>query len=283
VAPTGLVTALLAGTSTITATSEGMSGPAGLTVTALPPPPSGSWPHEPSGFSLISDYGFGDPVPVSYNPLGLGTSGWNVQWNSLGNGSGISDPGAPFSAPGVYQVKYPTGFADGTAPSTVEYDFASRPTELYWGFWWKPSNPFQSDASGVNKIAFVFTPSGNTDLLYFDLSPNPWRIRCMDDLYAGGGPDAGKRDEPNVATTVIALGQWHRIEIYVKYSTGSNADGIVQWWVDGVLNGSYSNLKMVQDGGFNHVQLSPTYGGNGGDVKSETDYFWFDHTHLSRP
>src|SRR2546426_8499363 len=55
-------------------------------------------------------------------------------------------------------------------------------TELYWGFWWKPSNPFQSHSSGVNKIAFIWTPSGSTDLLYFDLSPNPWRIRCMNDL-----------------------------------------------------------------------------------------------------
>ncbi|HYU00593.1 MAG TPA: hypothetical protein VEK85_09470, partial [Gemmatimonadales bacterium] len=77
-------------------------------------------------------------------------------------------------------------------------------------------------------------------------------------------------------------GQWHRIEIYVKYSTGSNADGMVKWWVDGQLNGQYTNLKMVQDGGFNRVSFSPTYGGAGGDAKSQADYFWFDHTHLSR-
>src|SRR5439155_988163 len=43
----GLVSALLAGTTTITATSEGKSGTATTTVTALPPPPSGSWPDEP--------------------------------------------------------------------------------------------------------------------------------------------------------------------------------------------------------------------------------------------
>jgi hypothetical protein len=28
--------------------------------------------------------------------------------------------------------------------------------------------------------------------------------------------------------------------------------------------------------------LSPTWGGVG-DTKSETDYFWFDHVHISRP
>ena len=114
--------------------------------------------------------------------------------------------------------------------------------------------------------------------------PNPWRILCQNDLYLGGGPTAGALMQGNVATTTVALGQWHRIEIYVKYSTGSNADGIVKWWVDGQLNGSYSNLKMVQDGGFDHIQFSPTYGGAGtGETKTENDFFWFDHTHVSVP
>src|SRR5690242_18562468 len=61
----GLVSALLAGTSTITATSEGKSGTASLTVTALPPPPPAGWPNEPSGLSVWSDYGFGTAIPVT--------------------------------------------------------------------------------------------------------------------------------------------------------------------------------------------------------------------------
>src|SRR2546430_13284389 len=44
----------------------------------------------------------------------------------------------------VYQVKHPVGFVDGSAPSTVEFPLSPPLTELYWGFWWKPSNPFQS-------------------------------------------------------------------------------------------------------------------------------------------
>jgi hypothetical protein len=30
-------------------------------------------------------------------------------------------------------------------------------------------------------------------------------------------------------------------------------------------------------------QFSPTWGGNEGDVKNETDYYWYDHVHLSVP
>ncbi|HYU00594.1 MAG TPA: hypothetical protein VEK85_09475 [Gemmatimonadales bacterium] len=240
------------------------------------------WPNEPHGFTVISDYGFDDTIPATSDALTLGRSGWRVQWNPLGNGSRIADRGAPFSPPAVYQVKYPVGFADGAAPSTLEYTLSPHVKELYWGFWWKPSNPFQSDGSGVNKIAFLWTPSGRTDLLYFDLSPNPWRIRCMNDLNAGRGPSAGTRLEPNVTTTVIALGQWHRIEMHLKYSTGDLADGILKWWVDGVLNGVYANLQMVQDGGFDHVQFAPTFGGAQGDRKRQVDYYWFDHSHMSR-
>src|SRR6266516_288544 len=270
----------LPGTFTVSANGAGQTGAATVIVTK--PAPRGTWPNEPSGLTLISDYGFDAVIPATYDPLQLGTSGWRVRWNPVGDGSRIVDPAELFSPPGVYQVRYPVGFGEGSSPSTLEYDFASRPTELYWCFWWKPSNPFQSHSSGVNKIAFIWTPSGSTDLLYFDLSPNPWRIRCMNDLIAGGGPDAGKRDEPNVTTTVITLGQWHRIEIHAKYSTGSNADGTVRWWVDGVLNGNYTNLKMLQDGGFDHIQFGVTFGGAGtGETKTETDYYWFDHVRVS--
>jgi hypothetical protein len=240
------------------------------------------WPNEPPEFRTISDYGFDDTVVATYDAVPLGRSGWHVQWNPVGNGTRIADRGAPLSPPAVYQVRYPVGFLDGAAPSTVEYTLSPHVRELYWGFWWKPSDPFQSDQSGVNKIAFIWTPSGKTDLLYFDVSPNPWRIRCMNDLRAGGGPSAGTRLEPNVTTTVVTLGQWHRIEVHVRYSSGSVADGILKWWVDGVLNGLYANLQMVPDGGFDHVQFAPTFGGVEGDRKRQVDYYWFDHTHLSR-
>jgi hypothetical protein len=276
----GLVTAVAEGSATITATSEDVSGSAIVTVQA-PAPPSGSWPNQPSGIPVITDYGFDDPIPVTSNGVELGTSGWQAQWNTVGNGSLSLDPGAPLSPTPVYQIKYPVGFPESSAPSTVEYRFDRGPTEMYWAFWWKPSSPFQSHRSGVNKLAFIWS-STHPDHIYFDLGPNPWRIRAMNNLHDGGGPLAGDRLEPNVNTTVITLGEWHRIEIYVKYSTGSDADGVIKWWVDGVLNGSFSNLKMVQDGGFSHVAFSPTYGGAGaGDVKTQDDYYWFDHVRIS--
>lgn len=251
-----------------------------------PPPPVNPWPNEPPGFVVISDYGFNDSVPATPDAALLGLSEWWVQWNPVGNGSRGADDAAPVSAPFVYQVRYPIGFLSGLAPSTLQYYLPSPfPRELYWGFWWKPSNPFQSDGSGVNKIAFLWTQTAgvsSADLVYFALSPGPWRIRSMNDLIVGAGPTAGQSLEPNVDTTIVTLGAWHRIEIYAKYSSDSAANGVLKWWVDGQLNGAYDDLKMVQDSGFRYLQFAPTYGGNTGDVKAQTDYFWFDHTHLSR-
>jgi hypothetical protein len=248
-------------------------------------PSDGAWPNEPQGLTVLSDYGFGDTLPPTAVGDPAGVTGWQVWRNDEGRGMRVMDHTAPLSAPYAVQFTYPVGFPSGLDPAMLECRFAGGIRELYWGFWWKPSNPFQSDGSGVNKIAFLWTPTkqnNSTDLLYVDLSPNPWRIRAMNDLIAGRGPTAGERLEPNVDTTTIALGAWHRIEIYAKYSTASKANGVLRWWVDGTLNGDYTDLRMVQDGGFDHVQFAPTYGGNTGDTKKQDDFYRLDHVRLSR-
>ena len=250
----------------------------------------GTWPNEPAGLTVLNDYDFSDSLSSQADGTPIGSTGWRVWRNGAigGGGARVVDGTAPLSAPYAFEFSYPIGFPSGRDPAMLECVFPPEggARELYWGFWWKPSSPFQSDGSGVNKIAFIWTPTvtggGSTDLLYFDLSPDPWRIRAMNDLIGGGGPSAGRRLEPNVDTTVVSLAQWHRIEIYAKYSSGSAADGVLKWWVDGRLNGQYTDLKMVQDGGFDHVQFAPTYGGNTGDVKRQNDYYRIDHVRLSR-
>ena len=43
--------------------------------------------------------------------------------------------------------------------------------------------------------------------------------------------------------------------------------------------GSYSDAGNSYN--FNMFQFSPTWGGNVGAQKHQTDHYWFDHTHLS--
>jgi len=270
----GLMTGLATGTSTVTATSEGQGGTATATVTALPPPPSGSWPNEPAGFRVLTDWGLDQVLPTSGDVPIVGSLGWNVVYNaSPGSARGwaqlVSDPSAPFSPASVYDFVYPQGMVEGTAPATVYYPTLSS-NEVYVGFWWKPSSPFDLGPNG-NKIAFLFNGGGTGGGQMFMILKGDLRLHVLSE-YPG---DFRWRD-PNINSTAVTLGAWHRIEWYGQLSTGT-----MKWWLDGVLQGSYSDVHTTS--GFNMFQFSPTWGGNSGARKAETDHYWFDHVHISAP
>jgi hypothetical protein len=269
VSGSGLALGVVAGTATITATSEGQSGTAALTVSVAPPP--GSWPNEPAGFTVLTDEPFNALVE----------NGWHEAQRQTTNGSGLflrTDLTAPLSLSSVLEFKYATGYTGGSEPGVEYYNPASAVKETYFSFWWKPSSPWQNHpGSNVNKLAFLFPSSGGP-------------IYIM--MYGEGGsffmnvePEFSgdvRRLPPNVTATPVALGAWHRVEWYVKYSTtGSSRDGVTRWWLDGVLQGDYRDLQTPADAGFSEYQLAPTWGGIGG-TKNQTDYYWFDHARISR-
>jgi hypothetical protein len=78
---------------------------------------------------------------------------------------------------------------------------------------------------------------------------------------------------PNVNSTVVTLGQWHKVEWYV------HKNGTVKWWLDGLLQGSYTDADNPVN--FGMFQFSPTWGGNVGARKSWTDHYWYDHVRLA--
>jgi hypothetical protein len=61
----------------------------------------------------------------------------------------------------------------------------------------------------------------------------------------------------------------------------SYSGGVLQWWVDGVLVGSYTGIPWIGTE-FNRLNFSSTWGGVG-DTKTENDYYWYDHVHASHP
>jgi hypothetical protein len=80
--------------------------------------------------------------------------------------------------------------------------------------------------------------------------------------------------DPNVNATVVTLGVWHRVEWYTNVTTGT-----LKWWLDGVLQGSYTNV--LNSFNFDMFPFSSTWGGDLGALKQETDHYWFDHVHVS--
>ena len=231
-----------------------------------PPPPSTGWPHEPAGYRVITDY----------DMHALNDGGWlNSYPSQLGSGISLASvAGAPASAPTVWQFAYPAGYSGGSAPGTEYYPIsAPYPTALYVGFWWKPSNPWQGHSSGVNKLMFVYAggPPAGLIIKMLGTGSGPFRTQVTTEF----GTTTNWNENVG-SSSPLALGQWHRVEMFLNY-----AGGVLQWWVDGVLVGSYTGIGYPNSG-FNQLEFSPTWGGVG-DTKSQNEYFWYDQIRASRP
>jgi len=262
---TGIVTALAAGTTSITATDGSLQASASLTVSATqPPPPSGgAWPHEPSGLSLITNEPFNN----------LNENGWQSIWNTSGYGTIAQDPTAPYSPSSVFQVMYPNGWQSGSAPAT---ELASLPgvKRIFVGMWWKVSNPWQGNPTNVNKIQYLVTNSlGSMFMCMYGTPGGPYELRVFPQFI---GVSLDQWLTPNVNNVPVTLGVWHRIEWFVDYSGSTNR---IQWWMDGTLIGDYSGVPMPSESLIEY-HLDPVWGGTLG-TKSETDYYWYDHVYMS--
>ena len=136
------------------------------------------------------------------------------------------------------------------------------------GFWWKPSAPFDVGPNG-NKIAFLFNGGGDSGGQQFLILMPDGRLHVLPEY-----PNDFRWRRPNVNATPVTLGAWHRIEWYAQLSTGT-----LEWWLDGVLQGSHTDVRNAH--AFDMFQFSPTWGGNTGARKRQTDHYWFDHLRLS--
>jgi hypothetical protein len=227
-----------------------------------------TWPHEPQGFKVVTDYGFDDALPVGAGRP-VGSTGWSI---NNGYATIVRDTTAPLSPPNVLQFFYPKGFATGTAPATIYYGLLTR--EVYVGFWWKVSNPW--DPNPFNKVAQVFS-QGSDGCIVLDLQ---WNRGAYSIVPVTEFPRDNRNLYPNENNPSVTLGRWHRVEWYLKYGTGTT--GIAKVWIDGTLVSSYPDITYPNDSGFAQVQFSPTFGGTG-PAKTEDDYYWYDHVHISVP
>ena len=265
-----------AGSHTLTAVARDAAGnsttSASVVVTVSNTGSPGGWPNEPAGLTVRTDWGLDQAPPTSGDVAIPGSPGWRIVANaapgsSQGWAARVSDASAPFSPSNVYDFVYPQGMVEGEAPATVYYSGLSA-DEVYAGFWWKPSSPFDTGPNG-NKIAFIFNGGGGAGGQQFLILLPDRRLHVLPEY-----PGDFQWRTPNVNATVVTLGAWHRIEWYTNRLTGA-----LKWWLDGVLQGSYTNVTNATR--FDMFQFSPTWGGNIGARKAQTDHYWFDHAHLS--
>ena len=267
VSAVGLVTGVGAGTATITATSEGQSGMASATVSTSPPP--GGWPNEPSAMTKLTDYS-GNVVPPP---------GWSTYDDANGGTNQItvvSDATAPFSPSSVYQHLYPAGFESGAGGGVSWYKMTRN--EVFLGVYFKYSSPWTQPGAAMTKLFYVFQHNGSdrqaSYIVMNGAGTGPYNLQWLNE------PE-GAWWKPNVASTQIIPGRWYRLEVYMKKASATGAsDGILRWWVDGVLQGNHTNARL-RGQPFSEFHLNPVFGGGSGTTKPRDEYIRFDHIFIS--
>jgi hypothetical protein len=249
----------------------------------------GAWPNEPAGFAVLSDYEFNDSLPTDVGvPL---SEGWFLN-NPDGYATRVPEPGAPF-APSVGRWRYPVGFIGGQEPAILYRPLDTTRRELYFGYWWKASTPWQGHPTGVNEISYVLARD-NILVVKMEGEPGGPYVLAVNAEFTtsnghldnSAGDDPGPRNlfgNVNGGNYVVTPGRWYRIEGYVKMSTTSTSrDGIIRWWVNGAPVGDYTTANFDAARPWEDFALSPNWGGVG-STKTEEDYFWFDHVRVSVP
>lgn len=236
-----------------------------------------TWPNEPAGSNLLTDYPF-DAVQGN---------GWIAQYPF--GGRIVSDPTAPHSPSNVMEYSRPVNSIGNTSCTRYELNGGK---ELYIGIWWKPSNPFVGWSNLHNKIFFLWFANG--DCFYFSMSGDqrggPYRTAWNLNLgLSQGHLGNGWGDDPgtwnlygNINSATVALGQWHRVEVYAKVGSGPTArDGILRWWLDGKLVGTYDQVNFPAST-WKTVQFTASWDAPD-PTQATPDYHWFDHARISLP
>ena len=262
---TGLVSGLVAGLVPITATSEGKSGSASITVVTLPPPPPTLFPNEPSGFTLIQESNWETGL--------LGS--WFRKFTSADKPITIvpiSD--SPIGEGQALQIGYNAGHVGGGG-TELEYDIpaALQPREMFVGYYVQVSSNWQGHSSAINKMVYLDDGGATFSAMWYEMfgsGSQPLGLYVVNQ--SGSGP-AGMHE--NVQAVNFTRGVWHKVEIYQK----QGSPGIIRVWVDGVLAIDRSDV-YTRDAAIGMVTISGIWGGID-DVKQHFDYMRFDNIHIS--
>jgi uncharacterized protein YjdB len=277
VSASGLATAVTAGTVQITATSEGKTGTASLTVQAQTQPPPVS--NEPVGMTFITQRGFD----------ALNEKGWNDQEDTNGGLSIAQDITAPISSSNIGRMTYPTGFVAGSSPANSGVPTGTSYHTLYVRFAAKLSSNWYGQAAGFSKFFYVWEDV-NLEGFFFAAHGTgtdplePYGMLQGLIAYPPAGPSgSGQNLAPNLVPSArIIRGQWQIYEFILTGNSAGTADGSVDWFLDGVHIGSVRGIKWTTDATvFTHFNWDPVWGGIGPPNVPATQTMDWDHVYLS--
>lgn len=237
-----------------------------------PGPPAGNngvFQSEPAGMTTLLNHNFS----VILGP--------NMT-NFYNAGAIVSDATAPVSPPSVFKSAI-AGRAL-TGGSEIAWNYPTIQRSMFVGKWWR-TNPEFEGRIVANKMFFMRGPGTNG---YFGMFGGP-NAGNPNFYIAFGINTSGLLDAnlyPNVSSGVVTRGQWTKIEAYIRCSTTrSSADGIIRWWVNGVLVGNYTGMNYcgINNEGINQWVWSETWDGHQDMGQSNTVEWahYLDHLFIS--
>ncbi len=238
---------------------------------------SATWPNEPNGAIQLLDCNF------SSTPGACGIR------DAYSSSIQATDGTAPISPSGVVKSVFPAGASSGGMQLNWLTSGQALYRELFVGIMWRTNAGFQGNpGSASNKMFFIRGPGTNGLFLMWGQTGGPFQ--SVFGHNTGGGLDnshtcaldLGLICFPNVnsAAAALPLNTWTKIEAYIKASTTKTSrDGIVRWWVNGVLVGNYTNINYGEQG-LNEWVWSEAWDGTFNPNHNEWNHF-IDHLHVS--
>lgn len=241
------------------------------------------WPNEPAGSGTSLDCPFAAP-PSSCGILDV--------YNSSQVGT---DATGLVSAPSALISTLNAGAYTGGMQLEWVTPGGSLRREMFVGMSLRTNATFQGRTVG-NKMFFMKGPDSNGVFLFNNtsLSNGTGRVIFAHNTGVVGGIQLdnshvcadpyGATCYPNVGSGTMTVGTPTKIEAYIKCSTtNTSRDGIVRWWVNGVLAGNYTTLNYCA-AGLNIWAWTETWDGSTCCTFATQIWQWLvDHLHVSLP
>lgn len=210
-------------------------------------------------------------------------------WEKSGNAIAYSDATAPVSPTDqVARLTYSLDFPPGSSPGALYYQTIDKTWihgEYYVRSYFRFSAGWTNQATGTK----LWYPQSSVASPFFLFAGADSKLWCYvqntvdGDRNPGDGGVYNLAPNVNTSSSVVTLGDWHKFEHYFKPSSASGvADGIIRWWLDGVLIGDYTDIKWIDSEFVWEVwRWEPVWGGTGGPNVDHEQYLDIDGTYIS--
>ena len=199
------------------------------------------------------------PVVAPYTDMPWDTAmatGWSyLRRSGSKDDDVVTDDSAPFGTADILRIIFTPDMRRDSEPG-VHWRLLPNSQEVYAEWWMKLSSNWKPGPSGGGKIAFIWNREGLGQMysgLYGTAEPHHIGINTE------WAPYGQKIWDANVARTPIFYDRWYRIGWYAKWPSKPGGNGVVRWWVDGALEGNYTDVvfpKGVE--GFFQFDFAPT-------------------------